>query len=124
MRLVGLVGVLLVLSVITFALMHDVPGGPWQPGQRPLSDQALAALKARYGLDKPLVQQYVTWLAGAVHFDFGKSFQFPDEDVLHVIGRTWPVTLHLGLMSIILAFGIGLPLGIISSLKQNTWVDY
>jgi oligopeptide transport system permease protein len=124
MRLVGLVGVLLVLSVITFALMHDVPGGPWQPGQRPLSDQALAALKARYGLDKPLAQQYLTWLAGAVRFDFGKSFQFPDENVLQVIGRTWPVTLHLGLMSIALAFGIGLPLGILSALKQNTWVDY
>jgi len=124
MRLIGLIGVLLVLSVITFTLMHDVPGGPWQYGQRPFSDEQLAALKVRYGVDKPLVQQYFAWLAGVVRFDFGKSFQFPDETVLQVIGRTWPVTLHLGLMALVLAFGIGLPLGILAALKQNTWTDY
>jgi len=124
MRLIGLICVLLVLSVITFTLMHDVPGGPWQYGQRPFSDEQLAALKVRYGVDKPLVQQYFAWLAGVVRFDFGKSFQFPDETVLQVIGRTWPVTLHLGLMALVLAFGIGLPLGILAALKQNTWTDY
>lgn len=124
MRLIGLIGVLLVLSVITFTLMHDVPGGPWQYGQRPFSDEQLAALKVRYGVDKPLVQQYFAWLAGVVRFDFGKSFQFPDETVLQVIGRTWPVTLHLGLMALLLAFGVGLPLGILAALKQNTWTDY
>jgi peptide/nickel transport system permease protein len=123
-RLLGLVAVLLVLSVITFALMHDVPGGPWQYGQRPFSDEQIAALKARYGLDKPLVEQYFTWLSGAVRLDFGKSFQYPDEGVLDVIRRTWPVTMHLGLMSLALAFGIGLPLGILAALKQNTWIDY
>ncbi|HEX9116719.1 MAG TPA: ABC transporter permease [Anaerolineae bacterium] len=124
MRLAGLVGVLLVLSVITFVLMHDVPGGPWQYGQRPFSAEQIAALKVRYGVDKPLIQQYFAWLAGVVRFDFGKSFQFPDETVVQVIGRTWPVTLHLGLMALALAFGIGLPLGILAAIRQNTWTDY
>jgi peptide/nickel transport system permease protein len=124
MRLAGLVAVLLVVSVITFTLMHEVPGGPWKYGQRPFSDQQIAALKARYGLDKPLVEQYFTWLGGVVKLDFGESFQHPGESVQHVIARTWPVTAQLGLMSLAIAFIIGLPLGIIAAYRQNTWVDY
>jgi ABC-type dipeptide/oligopeptide/nickel transport system permease component len=124
MRLLGLVAVLLILSVITFVLMHGVPGGPWKYGQRPFSEQQIAALKARYGLDKPLWQQYTTWLSGVIRFDFGQSFQHPDESVLALIRRTWPVTIHLGGMALAIAFGVGVPLGIIAALKQNTWVDY
>lgn len=124
MRLLGLVAVLFILSVITFVLMHGVPGGPWKYGQRPFSEQQIAALKARYGLDKPLWQQYTTWLSGVIRFDFGQSFQHPDESVLALIRRTWPVTIHLGGMALAIAFGVGVPLGIIAALKQNTWVDY
>jgi len=124
MRLVGLVGVLFVLSIITFLLMHGVPGGPWKVGQRPFTEDQIAALEKRYGLDKPLWQQYTTWLSGVLRLDFGQSFQHPDESVSDLIGRTWPVTIHLGLMSLAVAFGFGVPLGIIAGLKQNTWVDY
>ncbi len=124
MRLGGLIVTLLILSMITFILMHEVPGGPWKVGQRPFSDQQIAALKARYGLDKPLWQQYVTWLAGVTHFDFGYSFKHPDETVIGVIGRTWPVTAQLGLMALVLAFSLGIPLGTIAALRQNTLIDY
>jgi len=81
-------------------------------------------LKARYGLDKPVWQQYLTWISGVVRLDFGMSFKHPDESVIGIIGRTWPTTLHLGLMALIVAFGVGLPMGIIAALKQNTWLDY
>ncbi len=124
MRLGGLVAVLFIISVITFLLMHEVPGGPWKYGQRPFSDEQIAALKARYGLDKPLFEQYTTWLAGVIRLDFGQSFQHPDESVIALVRRTWPVTIHLGGMALALAFSIGVPLGIIAALKQNTWVDY
>ena len=124
MRLAGLVVVLLILSAITFVLMHEVPGGPWKYGQRPFSDQQIAVLKARYGLDKPLWQQYATWLGGVVKGDFGFSFKHPDETVLGLLGRTWPVTAHLGVMALIIAFGLGIPLGTIAALKQNSWIDY
>jgi len=123
-RLLGLIPVLLILSIITFTLMHEVPGGPWKYGQRPFSDEQIAALKARYGLDKPLWQQYLTWLSGVIKLDFGFSFKHPDETVLGLIGRTWPTTIHLGAMALALAFSIGIPLGTIAALKQNTWVDY
>jgi peptide/nickel transport system permease protein len=124
MRLVGLIFVLLVLSVITFSLMHGVPGGPWTYGQRPFSEEQLAALQARYGLDKPLWEQYFTWLTGVIRLDFGRSFAYPDESVVDIIRRTWPTTLHLGGMALLLAFGIGIPLGVVAALRQNTWVDY
>jgi ABC-type dipeptide/oligopeptide/nickel transport system permease component len=124
MRIAGLVPVLLIISIITFLLMHDIPGGPWKYGQRPFSEEQIAALEARYGLDKPLHQQYLTWLAGVLRLDFGQSFQHPDESVLDLIGRTWPVTIHLGLMALFLAFSVGVPLGIVAALKQNTWIDY
>jgi len=124
MRLAGLVPVLLILSMITFALMHDVPGGPWRYGQRPFSDEQLAALKARYGLDKPVWKQYLIWLGNVLRLDFGMSFDHPDESVIGLIGRTWPTTMHLGGMALVVAFGIGIPLGILSALRQNTWLDY
>jgi peptide/nickel transport system permease protein len=124
MRLLGLIPVLLILSMITFGLMHGVPGGPWKAGQRPFSDQALAALKARYGLDKPVWQQYFIWLSRVVRLDFGMSFEHPDESVIGLIGRTWPITMQLGGMALLVAFGVGVPLGIVSALKQNTLIDY
>ena len=123
-RLIGLVSVLFFVSIITFFLMHEVPGGPWKYGDHPLSDQQIQALKERYGLDKPLPEQYLTWLNGVIHFDFGESFQNPGESVSDVIQRSWPVTLQLGLMALAVAFAIGLPLGIVAALNQNTWIDY
>lgn len=123
-RLAGLVFVLLVLSIVTFALMHGVPGGPWREGQRPFSPEQIEVLKARYGLDKPIWQQYLIWLNGVIRLDFGHSFDHPDETVLGLIKRTWPVTVHLGAMTLLLAFGVGIPLGVIAALRQNTWVDY
>jgi len=123
-RLVGLVGVLFILSIFTFFLMHQIPGGPWQVGQRPFTEEQIAALQARYGLDKPLWEQYLTWISGVVQLDFGQSFQHPDESVIQLIGRTWPVTIQLGLMALVIAFGFGMPLGIVAAYKQNTWIDY
>ncbi|MCC6167613.1 MAG: ABC transporter permease [Caldilineaceae bacterium] len=123
-RLAGLIFVLLVLSMVTFALMHGVPGGPWREGQRPFSPEQIAALEARYGLDKPVWRQYLIWLNGVIRLDFGHSFDHPDETVIGLIRRTWPITLHLGAMTLLVAFGIGIPLGIIAALRQNTWVDY
>jgi len=123
-RLMGLIVVLLFISIVTFALMHELPGGPWKYGQRLFSPEQLAALEAKYGLDKPIHEQYFIWMKGVLHLDFGTSFAYPNEPVTHLIGRTWPITVHLGLMALALAFGLGIPLGIISALKHNTWVDY
>ena len=123
-RLVGLIGVLFVISVVTFLLMHAIPGGPFDEGQMPLSDEMRAAIARKYNLDKPLQEQYLAYMGGVLHFDFGIPFQSPGETVTQLIGRTWPVTAQLGLMTVALAAIVGLPLGILAAVKQNTWVDY
>jgi ABC-type dipeptide/oligopeptide/nickel transport system permease component len=123
-RLVGLAGVLLVVSIVTFLLMHSIPGGPFDEGQMPLSIEARAAIARKYNLDRPLHEQYLSYMGAALRLDFGIPFQSPGETVTQLIGRTWPVTAHLGLMTIALAFVVGLPLGIIAAVRQNSWIDY
>ena len=123
-RLVGLAGVLLVVSIMTFLLMHSIPGGPFDEGQMPLSVEVRAAIARKYNLDKPLHEQYLSYMGAALRLDFGIPYQSPGETVTQLIARTWPVTAHLGLMTIALAFVVGLPLGIIAAVRQNSWVDY
>jgi peptide/nickel transport system permease protein len=123
-RTLGFLAVLLFISIVTFGLMHELPGGPWKYGQRMFSPEQLQALQAKYGLDKPIYEQYWIWFKGVIRLDFGTSFAYPNESVTHIISRTWPVTAQLGLMALGLAFVVGIPLGIIAALKQNTWVDY
>ena len=123
-RLGGLAGVLLVVSIVTFLLMHSIPGGPFDEGQMPLSVEARAAIARKYNLDKPLHEQYLSYMGAALRLDFGIPYQSPGETVTQLIARTWPVTAHLGLMTIALAFVVGVPLGIIGAVRQNSWVDY
>jgi peptide/nickel transport system permease protein len=123
-RTLGFLAVLLFISIVTFTLMHELPGGPWKYGQRMFSPEQIEALQAKYGLDKPIYEQYWIWLKGVVRLDFGTSFAYPNESVTSIISRTWPVTAQLGLMALVLAFVVGMPLGIIAALRQNTWVDY
>ncbi len=123
-RVAGLAGVLLVVSIVTFLLMHSIPGGPFDEGQMPLSVEARAAIARKYNLDRPLPEQYLSYMGAALRLDFGIPFQSPGETVTQLIGRTWPVTAHLGLMTIALAFVVGLPLGVIAAVRQNSWVDY
>jgi peptide/nickel transport system permease protein len=123
-RLGGLAGVLLVVSIVTFLLMHSIPGGPFDEGQMPLSAEARAAIARKYNLDKPLHEQYLSYMGAALRLDFGIPYQSPGETVTQLIARTWPVTAHLGLMTITLAFVVGVPLGIIGAVRQSSWVDY
>jgi peptide/nickel transport system permease protein len=123
-RLIGLIIVLFIVSVLAFLLMHSIPGGPFDEEKNPLPPAAKANILAKYGLDKPLYEQYLLYMSNAVRGDFGTSFQSPTESVIDLISRTWPVSIQLGVMAIIVAFGFGLTAGIIAAVKQNTWIDY
>jgi peptide/nickel transport system permease protein len=123
-RLVGLVIVFLMVSVLAFLLMHSVPGGPFDEEKSPLPPAARANILRKYGLDKPLHEQYLRYMGNALQGDFGISFQSPTETVIELIGRTWPTSIALGLMALALAFSSGLAFGMIAALKQNTAVDY
>ena len=86
-RVAGLLGVLFVVSIITFCLMHLIPGGPYDAEKMPLSEEAKANILRSYGLDKPLWQQYVLYIGNALRFEFGYSYQSPGETVTQLIAR-------------------------------------
>jgi ABC-type dipeptide/oligopeptide/nickel transport system permease component len=123
-RVIGLVIVFVIVSIVAFVLMHSVPGGPFDEEKSPLPPAAKANILRKYGLDRPLYEQYLRYMGAAMQGDFGISFQSPTETVIQLIGRTWPVSITLGLLAIAVAFSCGLAFGIIAAVKQNTWIDY
>lgn len=123
-RLGSLVFVLFAVSLIAFLLMHSVPGGPFDEKERRLPEATRQAQLAKYGLDKPLWEQYLRYMWNAARLDFGVPFQSPTETVTGLIARAWPITIRVGLATIALAYGLGLLLGAIAALRQNSWVDY
>lgn len=123
-RLIALFFVLLAVSVIVFFLMNLVPGGPFSLGERGYTPDALANLERKYGLDKSLPERYLNFLSGAIQLDFGNSFAVAgNPPVTQVILRTWPVTLHVGIYTVIVSFGLGLLMGIIAAYRRNSWID-
>jgi ABC-type dipeptide/oligopeptide/nickel transport system permease component len=123
-RLAGLAFVFILVSIVAFVLMHSVPGGPFDEPNMPLPPAAKLNMLRKYGLDQPLYVQYFKYMLNAVQGDFGYSFSNPSETVAHVIGRTWPVSIALGGLTSVIALGLGIVLGIVAGVRQNTWVDY
>lgn len=123
-RLGSLVFVLLAVSLIAFLLMHSVPGGPFDEKERRLPEATRLAQLQKYGLDKPIWEQYLRYIWAVAHFDFGVPFQSPTETVTGLIKRAWPITIRIGIPTILLSYTLGLTLGAIAALRQNSWIDY
>ena len=123
-RAVGVVAVLLVISLITFILMHSIPGGPWDELKMPLTGIQRQNMLRSYGLDKPLPEQYFLFLKNLVTLNLGYSFVHRSETVNEFFARAWPVSAWLGLMTMFVAFPVGLLLGYIGAFRQNTIWDY
>src|SRR3954469_6046103 len=98
-RVSGIVVVFLIVSVLAFFLMHSVPGGPFDETNQPLPPAAKANILRKYGLDKPIWQQYLNYMGNALHFDFGIPYQQPTSTVTALIGQTWRISLQLGVMT-------------------------
>ena len=122
-RILWIIPVLFAVSIITFFLMHAVPGGPWDAEKR-LPASVQARLNAQYGLDKPLYEQYIQWAGGFVTGDLGPSYRSRDRRVNDIIGDGIGVTFQLGIMAFVLSVAVGIPLGIIAALGHNRWPDY
>ena len=122
-RLASLIFVIFVVSVITFSLMHAVPGGPFDEGKQPLPPAAKANILRKYGLDKPVWQQYLNYMGNALQFDFGIPYQQPTTTVAALIGSTWRITLQVGVLTILIAYSTGLFLGIVAAYNQGSWID-
>ncbi len=113
------------LAVITlcYLLLHATPGGPFD-GERKVSAAVLANLQAKYHLDLPLWHQYLLYLKGLLQGDLGASFRYADWSVNDLVANALPVSLAIGGGSLLLALVIGITLGIVAALRQNSAVDY
>jgi ABC-type dipeptide/oligopeptide/nickel transport system permease component len=123
-RLSGIVLVFIVVSMLAFGLMHSIPGGPFDETNSPLPPAAKENILHKYGLDRPVYEQYALYMWNALHGDFGISFQSPTETVGQLIGRVWPTSVQLGVLAILIAATFGLTTGIVAAVNQNSWVDY
>jgi oligopeptide transport system permease protein len=149
-RLFWIVPVVIVVSAVTFFLMYQAPGGPWDT-EKPMPPQAVANLNAKFGLDKPqwfnpdkfsqmrdegesnpltlvggfLDSQFFNYLGGVITLDLGPTYASRgSETVQQVIVDQFPVSARIGLVAIVFAILVGVPLGVVASLRQNSWVDY
>jgi oligopeptide transport system permease protein len=112
------------IATFTFVLMKNLPGNPLGEGAEKIPKATRDMLLKQYGLDKPLWQQYLTFMNNIIHGDLGASFQFPAHKVTDIIKQAFPSSLELGLISIVIAVIVGLTLGIIAALKHNKAGDY
>jgi oligopeptide transport system permease protein len=123
-RLLVAVPTLLILIILSFLLMHAAPGGPFT-FEKKLPPEIMANLNAKYGLDQPLWRQMFNYVWGIVaHFDFGPSFVYKDRTVNEIIAQGFPVTLYYGAVAFVLAVVVGVALGVLAAIFQNTWRDY
>lgn len=124
-RILWLIPVLFFVITITFVLMHLAPGSPWdKTGGRQLSQTVVNNLNARYGLNRPVHEQYVLYLWNVAHFDFGLSYQYQGKTVSDLLLEGWKYTATLGSLAFLLIVPVGILLGILAALRQNSRLDY
>ena len=110
------------VATLTFFLMNMVPGGPFL-SEKAVSPAAQAALEAKYGLDKPLSQQYLTYMKDALHGDFGESLKQRGRTVTSIIVSKFPVSARVGGISVIVALLVGIPLGCLAATHRGKALD-
>jgi len=121
-RLLGAIPTLFLVIVLAFLLVHAAPGGPFDD-ERFLPAEIEANIAAAYHLDEPLYWQFLRYFGGVVRGDFGPSYSYRDYSVSELIGRSFPVSLKLGVLAMLLATLLGIGAGIVAALRANTALD-
>ena len=121
-RLLGAIPTLFLVIVLAFLLVHAAPGGPFDD-ERMLPAEIEANIAAVYHLDEPLPMQFLRYLGGVVQGDFGPSYSYRDYTVSELIGRSFPVSVQLGILAMLLAAITGVGLGIVAALHRNSALD-
>lgn len=112
---------ILIICAITFFTMHAVPGGPFN-SEKALDPATIAALNARYGLNEPVFVQFINWMKGILHGDFGVSLK-NGREITRIIGESFPISAKLGLMAMSIALSLGTVFGSIAALMRNKLPD-
>lgn len=111
-----------IVATLTFVMMHSLPGDPFT-SEKALSPAVLANMKAKFGLDKPIMEQYLTHMKNVATWDLGPSFRQTSRSVNEVINNGFPVSAQIGLMALGLALVLGIVAGTIAALYRNSWPD-
>ena len=111
-----------ILIVLTFAMMHAVPGGPFT-SEKKVTAEVQAALNAKYHLDDPVYVQFVSYLKDLAHGDFGISYQYQGKSVNDFIRDGFPVSGKVGLVTALFVILTSIPMGIVAALKNGKWQD-
>lgn len=120
--LIALVTVFVVIT-LTFFLMHAIPGSPFSTGNTNVTEETLAAMESKYGLDQPLWKQYFIYLGNILRGDFGVSITYSNRSVNDIIRLAFPVSADLGLRALCFAVIAGILLGIGAALHHNKFLD-
>jgi oligopeptide transport system permease protein len=121
-RLLEAAFVIFTIITITFLLLRFLPGGPFDE-EKALPPEIKQMIEAKYGLNKPVLEQYANYLSAVAHLDLGESYKYIGQPVSEIISETLPVSFQLGFYSLLLAYLIGLPLGVFAASRHNTFAD-
>ena len=122
-RLIQGILVLLAIYTVTFFLVAATPGSPFS-SERAIQPEILAQIEKFYGYDKPVGERFLTALNNLLHGEFGPSAVYANRTVTEIIAESFPVSLQLGSISLLVALLLGVPAGIVAAVKKNTWLDY
>lgn len=123
LRLIQGIFVLLAIYAVTFFLVAATPGSPFS-SERAIRPEILAQIEAFYGYDKPVGERFVTSLLNMLQGEFGPSAVYANRTVTEIIRESFPVSLKLGSISLLVALLIGVPAGLLAAVKKNSWLDY
>lgn len=124
-RLLVSIPVIFAIVLATFTLIHALPGGPFDTvGEKSMPEQMRLIMERRYGLDKPLYEQFFLYVKNLLQGDLGPMLRLRAQDVNDIVADSFPVSAQVGALAVILGFTVGIPAGIIAALGRNTWVDY
>ena len=121
-RVVLMIVTLFMIALLTFCLMHIVPGSPFT-SQKQVSQAVMDALMAKYNLDDPLWKQFVDYMVGVLHFDFGPSYKYTGKTVNDFIEGGMPYSGTLGLVTLVFVLLMSIPMGIVAALRNGRWQD-
>lgn len=113
---------LFAIMLVTFLIMHAIPGGPYSAGKR-LPEDIQAALDEKYHLNDPLYVQFFDYVKGVLQLDLGPSFRYEGLSVNDLIAQGFPVSATLGVLAMLFTLVISVPMGIIAALKHGKWQD-
>jgi oligopeptide transport system permease protein len=123
-RVLWTIPIILLVIFMTFWMMRAIKGSPFRRSDKAVPPAVLANLNRNFGLDKPWYVQYVRYVKDVATLNLGPSLVLRDQGVNDIVEEHFPVSAELGAFAMLLAMLVGIPLGIVSALRVNTWIDY